>query len=83
MDTELYFNPNMFTGSARWGPTISIRRSTGSLSIRDPGRINLNTIYDQGYLGAGSWLATRDPGWAELREQSSRLRRRITRYPGT
>ncbi|MHB8973617.1 MAG: hypothetical protein ACYC3X_25725 [Pirellulaceae bacterium] len=62
VDTDLYLNPGIFADSGNAG-TAYFRPPFNRIShYRDPGRVNLNTIYDEGIWQA--LLAGHpDPGW--------------------
>ena len=48
VDTDLYLNPNIFTGNAAGGTDYFHPPFNQISRYRDPGRINLNTIYLRG-----------------------------------
>jgi hypothetical protein len=62
VNTELYLNPNIFTGSATLGTAYFHPPFNRISHYRDPGRINLNTIYDEGIWRA-ILAGHPDPGW--------------------
>ncbi|MHB8861704.1 MAG: hypothetical protein ACYC6N_04810 [Pirellulaceae bacterium] len=62
VDTEQYVNPNVFTGTANAGTEYFHPPFNRISHYRDPGRINLNTIYDEGIWRA-ILAGHPNPGW--------------------
>jgi hypothetical protein len=64
VDTELYLNPGRFTGAA--AGTEFFHPPFNRISrYREPGRINLNTIFDD-RVWSGLWAGHQAPAWQDF-----------------
>ncbi|MCU0963096.1 MAG: hypothetical protein MUF48_23640, partial [Pirellulaceae bacterium] len=61
-ETDLYFNPTLFTANPDPSTTFFRPPFNRISNYRDPGRINLNTIYDEG-IWAGLLAGHPGPTW--------------------